>query len=95
MQIKYGVFNPDTGVYTYKDTYEEACAELATVGYAFYVNHSNGTPCAYIEVQDDGSETWRNSEGVRVPSPEDIKRQQQKIIQELTRTYNDLPKVVL
>jgi hypothetical protein len=95
MQIKYGIFNPTNGSYTYKNTYEEACAELASVGYEFYKLHCNNNPCAYIEVLDDQSEVWKNSEGVVVPSPEQIRSEMENRAREFARRYEDLPRVTL
>jgi hypothetical protein len=95
MQTKYAILNPSTGIYTSKDTYEEACAELAAIGYAFYVEHCHGHPCAYVEVQEDGSEVWRNNEGVVVPSAADIQKEIEAQAILMTRTYANLPKVTL
>jgi hypothetical protein len=96
MSNKYAIFNPANGTYTYKDTYEEACSELASVGYEFYKSYSHGNPCTYIEVQEDGSEIWRSADGVVLPSPEDIRKEMEKQALIMTkRTYSDLPTTTL
>jgi hypothetical protein len=96
MTIKYAIFNPSNGSYTYKDTYEDACSELASVGYEFYKSQTHGNPCTYIEVQDDGSEIWRNADGVILPSPEDIRKEMEKQALIMTkRIYSDLPTTTL
>ena len=96
MQIKYAVLNPLNGSYTYKDTYEDAIVEISTRALDVFVNHHcNGSPCTYVEVQDNGDEIWRNNEGIIVPNPEDIKREMEAQAILMTRTYADLPKVTL
>jgi len=98
MQTKYAIFNPADGTYTYKDTYEDACLELVSVGYEFYKLHCHGHPCAYVEVQDDGSEIWKNSDGVVVPSPADVQKQIKKqalMMASITSNFGTLPTVTL
>jgi hypothetical protein len=47
-------------------------------------------------VQDDGSEIWRNADGVILPSPEDIRKEMEKQALIMTkRIYSDLPTTTL
>ena len=95
MKTQYAIFNPANGSYTFKDTYEDACAELASVSYEFYKQQTHGQPCSYVEIQDDGSQIWRDGNGVIMPSPDDIKKEQLKVAALSTRTYEDIPKVTI
>lgn len=96
MQVKYAILNPANGLYTYKDTYEEAVVQLAKQAVDCYSTfHCHGKPCSYVEVQDDGSEIWKNHDGAVVPSPAEIEKQAERLMAEMTRTYEDLPKVIL
>ena len=96
MQVKYAILNPVDGSYTYKNTYEEAVVELARKAVDCYANfHCHGKPCSYVEVQDDGSEVWKNHDGAVVPSPAEIEKEAERFMAEMTRNYEDLPKVIL
>lgn len=95
MKTKYAVLNPMNGTYVFAETYEGACVELARVGYEFYKFHCHGSPCVYVEIKEDGSEVWRNDQGIKMPSPEDIRKEQLKVVAISTRTHDDIPKVIL
>jgi hypothetical protein len=96
MQIKYAILNPLDGSYTFKDTHEDAVTELAARALDVYVNHHcHGSPCSYIEVNEDGSETWHNHEGVVIPNGAEVLEQLKKQAAYLARPYSDLPTVTL
>jgi hypothetical protein len=96
MQIKYAILNPLDGSYAFKDTYEEALAEIAARAIDVYTNHHcHGSPCSYVEVQDDGSEIWRNNEGVVIPNAVEAKEEGIRILAYLARPSSELPTVTL
>jgi hypothetical protein len=84
MQIKYAVLNPSTGEYTYKDTLEEILEATATCALDFYNLHTHNSPFTTIEVNEDGSEVWKNQQGETILSPADI---QARINSKLKTSY--------
>ena len=72
MQIIYKIFNPTTGEYEPAASLEECRAKTAEKIYNFYLTYAHNSPYSVVEVNDDGTEIWRNPHGDEILSPEQI-----------------------
>jgi hypothetical protein len=70
--LKYGVLNPNDGQYAYADTPEEAASILVDRLIDFFKHHAGGTLFAFIDVDENGAETWFNTRGAHMPTQEQI-----------------------
>lgn len=61
--LKYGILNSADGQYTYADTPEKAAEVLTDHLIDFFKHHSGGTLLAFIDVNENGTETWFNLQG--------------------------------
>jgi len=61
--LKYGIINPADGQYTYADTPDEAANILSDRLIEFFKHYAGGTLLAFIDVDDNGAETWFNLQG--------------------------------
>lgn len=69
MQTKYKILNPLTGQYDTFDTFDACADELGIRAWEFYLLHTHHNPYTVVEVNDDGSETWRNPTGEELHDP--------------------------
>lgn len=58
MHIKYAIFNPSIGNYSYADTVEDAISLLSKQAVDFIFEHAHNAPISKVEFADDGSEVW-------------------------------------
>lgn len=57
--IKYAIFNPTNGTYTFATDVQERDAIARQRAWEFYLSHVHGVPYSIVEVAEDGSEQWR------------------------------------
>ena len=69
MQTKYKILNPVTGQYDTFDTFDACADELGIRAWEFYLLHTHHNPYTVVEINDDGSETWRNPTGDELHDP--------------------------
>jgi len=70
---KYTVLNPMTGLYQDAETIDECLNLVSQTAYNLLLNHTHEQPYSIVEINDDGSETWRNPAGEEILSPAQIK----------------------
>jgi len=69
LNIKYAVYNPQSGQNIFCDTKEEALQEFWKNVVALAISHTYNTAYMVVEQNEDGSEIWRNDneEVIRKP----------------------------
>lgn len=67
---KYGVFNTITGITERVDTLDQATDAIASVVAEVVMLMKSRCPITVIDIAEDGTETWRNADGVEVPNAE-------------------------
>ena len=72
MQTKYKILNPMTGQYDTFDTFDDCANELGARAWEFYLLHTHYNPYTVVEVNDDGSETWRNPTSDELRDPDAV-----------------------
>ncbi len=74
MTTKYAVFNAETGTRTLYDTTEEATQAFwdNLYHYAKRIHHS--TVYVTVTKNEDGTETWHNDLGEKMPLPPDMSK---------------------
>jgi hypothetical protein len=87
MQTIYKIFNPHDGLYIDATSVDDAKEKLVNVIYDFFMAHTHESPYSICEVQDDGSEIWKNPLGEQIFSPDELKR--------FLMDANKLPVVIL
>lgn len=69
MQIKYAIFNAETGLHEYFDT-EDAAREAFWESLVYYaIKYNQSMTYATVIVNDDGSEVWKNEQGQELNRP--------------------------
>lgn len=69
MKTTYGVFDPLKGEYTIAKTKEELVSLIANTAFNFYQSQVE-TLYAEIQLNIDGSETWKSAKGDPMLSPQ-------------------------
>jgi hypothetical protein len=72
MTKKFAVLNPLNGSYTKASTTEERNSTLADFAWKIYLSHTHNLPYSVVEINDDGSETWRNPQGDEIENLEKL-----------------------
>lgn len=77
MTTKFAIINPATGTYEFVATKSELTETIATMAFEFFLLHTHGNPVSLVEVLEDGSEVWRNTDNQTIWGPtqaEEMKR---------------------
>lgn len=69
MKTIYKIFNPSSGQYLDVLTKEECQTLLAKTAFDFYMDHVHGNPFTIVEINDDGSQTWKNAKLETIVNP--------------------------
>ena len=83
MLKKYAILNPLDGSYVFETEHDLAVSKVAEIALALYKAQAHDVLCSYVDVADDGSETWFAEDGTRVISPAEMQAEfeaQAKII---------------
>ena len=80
MTIQYAVFNPAAGEYDRALTVEERNILIARTAYNYFLSHGTSTPYSVVEMNEDGSETWRNPQGEEIENGD--------VLMEYIKSYN-------
>lgn len=91
MTTKYAILNPLDGSYVFETEHTAAVAKVAEIALAFYKAQSHNALCSYVDVADDGSETWYAEDGTRVISPAELEAEFKARTAELLRPYGEIP----
>lgn len=81
MTIQYAVFNPASGIYDRASTTEERNILIAQIAYNYFLSHGTSMPYSVVEINEDGSEIWRNPQGEEIENGD--------VIMEYIKTYNE------
>lgn len=82
MITKYAVLNPYTGEYSYTQKRKDAISMATDIAYTEYEKLCYGNIITTIELNDDGTETWTSQSGEPVISPNEMKKQFRKKLEE-------------
>jgi hypothetical protein len=66
MATIYKIFNPLTGEYTTAETLEVCTDILADTAISILNNFTQNAPYSVVEINEDGSQTWRNPQGEEI-----------------------------
>jgi hypothetical protein len=69
MTTKFAIINPATGNYEFVATESELVETIATMAFEFFLSHTHGNPVSFVEVLEDGSEVWRNTDNQIIRNP--------------------------
>ena len=67
--IKYGVFNNNTGEYSFVETKEEALQLFWSNVVEMALTYFHGTAYVTVDTNEDGSEVWRNDNLEEIDRP--------------------------
>jgi hypothetical protein len=72
MTTIYKIFNPTTGEYATAETVD-ACAEvLADAAMYLLNNFTHNSPYSVVDINEDGSQVWRNPQGEEIVNLEEL-----------------------
>jgi hypothetical protein len=86
------VFNPYSGLYTDALSPAELLETLAKEAWEAYLVLTHGQPFSVVEVNADGSQTWRSANGDPQMSPEEVQERMKKLAE---NTFGNLPLTVM
>lgn len=75
MNRKYAVFNMSTGDYTMLNTIDEALDNIRGKISEYIDLVTARCPVTVVDIAEDGTETWRNIDGVSIPTKAELDRQ--------------------
>jgi hypothetical protein len=72
MTIKYAIFNPMTGLYSFATSVDERNSSILNTALSFYKSYSSENFYSVVTVQEDGSEIWTTPDGEQLKSPKEL-----------------------
>ena len=75
MSIVYKVLNPLNGEYLTANTAEECVEFVADLAVNLVNNLTHNAPYSIVEINEDGSQIWRNPAGEEMVNMEQVKKQ--------------------
>ena len=69
MQTKYAVYDPSENKYFYFETKDEAIKYFWKAMFNFSYCYFHNTPFSVVEINDDGSESWKSADGSDMENP--------------------------
>lgn len=66
---KLGFFDATTGQYSFYDLDENLVSKISKHIFDLHIKISNNVPWSIVEINDDGSQVWRNALGQEITAP--------------------------
>jgi hypothetical protein len=72
MTTIYKILNPLNGEYTTANSFEECSEFVADLAVNILNNFTQNAPYSVVDINEDGSQTWRTPQGVEIVNLEEL-----------------------
>lgn len=88
MTTVYKILNPLNGEYVTANDFEECLGFIADIALNLLTNYTHGAPYSAVDINEDGTQIWRNPQGEEIADPIKLK---EKIAQRVGGALRSIP----
>lgn len=88
MTTVYKILNPLNGEYVTANSADECFSFMADIALNLLTNYTHGAPYSVVDINEDGTQIWRNPQGDEIADPIKVK---EKIAQKMGGALVSIP----